>query len=92
MTLSNIDELYKDIVSELQHDVRIVYCNKVIDKAQFVLEITRRYLGENHKKTFTERIRATQKEFETNTKTAKKSKSSSLIGYSLFMLYFCTNI
>lgn len=63
-SLSEIDALYKETISNQSKEVRLDYCNMVIDKAQFVLEKTRKSLTQNHKKDLKEKIIAAQKEVE----------------------------
>ena len=60
--LSEIDALYKETISKQSKEVRLDYCNMVIDKAQFVLEKTRKELAPNHKKDLKEKIVAAQNE------------------------------
>ncbi|MFH1320606.1 MAG: hypothetical protein ABII90_08135 [Bacteroidota bacterium] len=62
--LSEIDKLYREIVSKTTKDIRIDYCNRVIDKAQFVLETTKKYLSKYQKEQLREKIIAAQKEIE----------------------------
>ncbi len=63
-SLSEIDTLYKETISKQSKEVRLDYCNMVIDKAQFVLEKTRKDLAQNHKKELREKIVAAQNEVE----------------------------
>ena len=64
MTLEEIDPIYRESVSQLTAGVRIEYCNKVIDKAQFVLEQTREYLHQTQKQTLRQKIMAAQQEIK----------------------------
>ena len=62
--LSRIDELYKKTVSNLAKDVRIDYCEMVIDKAQLILENGKGYLMKKHKEELLKKITVAQNEIE----------------------------
>jgi len=62
--LASIDELYKSTIRSQSKEIRLAYCNIVIDKAQSVLELMGNKLTQDHKKELKEKIVAAQKEVE----------------------------
>lgn len=62
---ADIDPIYRDVLlaEEVVTDhERIHYCQKAIDKAQLLLETTRRYLSGEQRRQLIERITAAQRE------------------------------
>jgi len=70
-TLSDIDVNYKDIVSQLSMNMRIDYCNNVVDKAQFILEKKRKHLSPKQKEELRVMILAAQGEIRTTRSNPK---------------------
>lgn len=52
--MAHIDEDYDQDIRRLSDEIRVSYCNKVIDRAQFVLEKSGRYLSSEAKEQLME--------------------------------------
>jgi len=63
-TLENIDKLYKETISDLPKLDRLSYCNKRLDKAQWILEKSSKFLTKDQKKEIKELIESIQMEIK----------------------------
>jgi hypothetical protein len=66
-TFSDIDTIYRDALlgCEVVTDrERLSYCQKAIDKAQFLLEATRKYLSAEQRQQHIDKILAAQAEIK----------------------------
>lgn len=66
-TLIDIDTIYRDILMDgevITDQERASYCRRTIDKAQLLLEATRRYLSAEQRQQHIDRILAAQKELK----------------------------
>jgi len=62
--LDEIDEYYRKAVKKTSKKVRIDYCYKVIDKAQFVLSNSGRYLTKSVKEELINKVEAAKIELQ----------------------------
>ena len=66
-TLIDIDTVYREILMDgeiITDHERASYCRRTIDKAQMLLEATRRYLSSEQRQQHIDRILAAQKELK----------------------------